>query len=477
MSAPGTPEGYGYVSGLKPRGLLICDTTRLVQTTGGEPSWVCTGTSGPQRLQSFVGEDLRRPFSRPAKATVLGTGNLLVVDTGNNRVVETDPAGRLVWPLDQLGYEYYTSSANTNLRLSRPADAWRYLEQREDAASGVHYNVYHTVIADTGNARVIDVETILVDPNNGFLRDGKQRHTVVAVTPSAVRLTGGERGTRIRYTSAQPIFDPASAVLNGYLCAAANLDQVLMVEAGSGVVNPAANTVPPSGNGTWARWAWLYDSAPTTAPHVSNQPLLFRAIKHVSLTRYENTLYLTVTCSRYDGRAGSAHPLAAAGPGVFEFRINVGGLPGTWGLIQALDSGSNASYDEPYWHFVAGAPGSIETDGYNYAGGTMRPITSIVTDAGTYRKRWFPVCAQRLMSGRHLIVNSLSQIENVTYGNLAAGAVSGVLGSHIFEVQTGATGDNNPYNDTYTMPTARSVPEPGQTWADPLSQPAYAEML
>jgi hypothetical protein len=475
---PATPTDYGFVSGLKPRRALVCDTTRLVMTTGTEPSWTCTGTSGPQRLQSFVGEDLRRPFSRPAKATQLGSGNLLVVDSGNNRVVEIDRAGRLVWPKDRLGFEYYTSSANSNLRLSRPADAYRYVTQETIPGGGATYNVWHTIIADTGNARVVDVQTVLVDPSAGYQHDGRQRHAVVTVTPSSLRLSGGTRAVRVRYTAAQPIFDPGSGELNGYLCAAANLSQVMVVEAGSGVVNPTANTISPSGNGTWARWAWLYDADPSAAPHVSDDPLLFRNIKHVEYVRYDDTQYVTVTCSRYDGRASAGgHALAAAGPGVFEFQMNVGGLAATWGLDQALDAGGVASWDEPYWHFVAGAPASVEADGYNYGGGVMRPITTIATDAANYRKRWFPVCAKRLMSGRHLIVNSLSQIEHVTHDNLGAASLGGVLGSHVFELESTGVGDNDPYNDLYTIPGDRSIPEPGQAWSDPISQPTYAEML
>jgi len=480
MSAPTTQSGYGFVSGLKPRRALVCDSTRLVMTTGAEPSWTCTGTSGPQRLQSFVGEDLRRPFSRPAKATQLGSGNMLVVDAGNNRVVEIDRAGRLVWPKDMLGFEYYTSSGNDNLRLSRPADAYRYVTQELiPGGGGATYTVWHTIIADTGNARVVDVQTVLVDPSAGYQADGRQRHVVVTVTPSGLRLSGGARATRVRYTAAQPIFDPASGILNGYLCAAANLSQVVVVEAGSGVVNPTSNSVPPSGNGTWARWAWLYDADPSDAADVSDDPLLFRNIKHVEYARYGDTQYVTVTCSRYDGRAraGSLHPLAAAGPGVFEFQMNVGGAAGTWGLIRALDSAGVASWDEPYWHFVAGAPASVEADGYNYGGGVMRPITTIVTDAGNYRKRWFPVCAKRLMSGRHLIVNSLSQIEQVTHDNLGTASLGGVLGSHVFELESAGVGDNDPYNDFYNIPGDRSIPEPGQAWSDPISQPTYAEML
>jgi len=85
------------------------------------------------------------------------------------------------------------------------------------------------------------------------------------------------------------------------------------------------------------------------------------------------------------------------------------------------------------------------------------------------------VCAKRLVSGRHLIVNSISALEHATPGNI--GDTSAALGSHIFQLETSNAGENNPYNDTYDIPGSRSVPEPGKpAWADPFNQPAYAEV-
>ncbi|MFW6437364.1 MAG: hypothetical protein ACOCZ7_00005, partial [Armatimonadota bacterium] len=52
MSSPDAPGiGPGYVSAMAPWRVLLCDTNRIVETTGSEPSWVCTGTSSPQRTQ------------------------------------------------------------------------------------------------------------------------------------------------------------------------------------------------------------------------------------------------------------------------------------------------------------------------------------------------------------------------------------------------------------------------------------------
>lgn len=476
-SAASQDTSYGYVSALAPWRVLLCDTDRIVETTGSEPSWVCTGTSSPQRAQSFVGEDLRRPFNRPARARRLHTGNILVVDSGNNRVVEIDRAGRLIWPLDQFGYEYYTSPDNHDLSLSRPADAYRYwdveaVDTDGDGTPDRNFGVVHTVIADTGNARVIDVETRFYDPAT-FVLDGRQRHTVRRLTPTYVRAgTGPRRFVRVRYVSAQPIFDPVNNNLIGYLCAASNLNQILVVAADQNhTVNPMSSVYTPNGSpgATWSYWAWLYDPDPTDSNYVSNRPLQFENIKHVEYRRYGSRIYVTITCSRYVGRAGSpAHPLAAEGPGVFEFIIDVSDAnPANWGLDE-MGTGAPWPTEDPHWYFV----------GADYRG---RPMTTITTAAGTpqqhdYDKRWFPVSALRLRSGDHLIVNSLSQIENATHHNIGAGAQQAVLGSHIFEVSTNLNNVADPTDDTHILRRDRSVPAPGETWADPFTQPTYAEV-
>jgi len=476
MATPMLGTGYGFVSAMKPRRLLIADNTRLVETTGSKPSWVCTATLSPQRGQSFVGEELRRPFSRPAKATRLANGNLLVVDTGNNRVVEMDRSGRVIWPLDPYGYEYYTSPDNHNLRLSRPADAHRFIIP---TAGGPEY---HTTIADTGNGRVIEVVTAIVN--------GQQQHDVYVKTPGRVRLnTTPTRYMRVRYTSAQPIYDPGNRWVIGYLCAAANLNQLMVVEnSAAKLINPPGSRLTPVGSSagsTWAYWAWLYDDDLSDASDLADDPLLFDNIKHAEYARYGGTIYLTVACSRYRGRAKAAtpHALADAGPGVFEFQIDVSDLsnPGTWGVLPALDRGGTASIEEPYWHFVGGTGAGADAYGYwyYYDGTGVAPLdmTHIETAAGIYRKRWYPVCAKRMADGRHLIVNSISAIEHATQPNIAAGEADTPLGSHVFQVETVNAGENNPYNDLYVIPASRSVPEPNQpAWADPFNQPAYAEV-
>ena len=511
MDAPNSDAiGYGYVSALKPWRVLIADSNRIVETTGSRPSWICTGTMSPQSAQSFVGEDLRRPFNRPAKAMHLPSGNVLVVDTGNHRVVEIDRAGRIVWPLDIHGYEYYTSQRNNNLKLSRPADAHRYEDYEGIDFTGNgdpdgYFPVLRTVIADTGNARVINITTRFMyqDPATGdWVRDGRQHHTVETVTPSYVRIRPERGPERVRYTSAQPIRDPENNAVVGYLCAASNLNQLLVVEAAEERrVNPFGDLLVQGGSGdgenvaTWAQWAWLYDHEPGSAPYVSNQGLIFENIRHAEYRRHGDTIYLTVTAGRYVGREGflycrdpeclerapanqfnpgdtcpdpacdgplhRQHHMAAAGAGVFEFAIDVSGGPDTWRLA------TTSSDDQPHWYFV----GRYETPASGLRTDYADDMTTIAAQGQTISKQWYPVSAQRLPSGRHLIVNSLNEIESFTPGNV--GDRSAVLGAHIFEVSTtpGATA----HDDVHDLEAERSVPAPGEVWADPFTQPAYAE--
>lgn len=457
--------GPGYVSALAPWRVLICDTNRIIETTGSEPSWVCTGTSSPQRTQAFIGEDLQRPFSRPAKATRLQNGTILVVDSGNHRVVEIDRAGRVVWPLDMFGYEYYTSPDNRDLKLSRPADAHRYYEYETGPLTGRRLLVLHTVIADTGNARVIDIETRFHHPETE-VPDGRQRHTVNVLTPTYVRTGTTERGyDRVRYISAIPLRDPDNDAVIGYLCAASNLNQLLVVMAGNRVVNPFAGVTTPGGSGaTWAYWAWLYDADPTDGENVSNQPLQFENIKNVDLRRIGDTIHVAVTATRYLGRSGEdLHPLAAEGAGVFEFRIDVSAAdPADWALHE-MGTGADWPTADPHWFFV----------GRQYKG---RPMTTISTDAGDYDKRWYPVSSQRLSGDTVLITNSLSLIESATHENIGAGVRDTVMGSHIFEVETNDQGDGDPTNDTHWLNPERSIPAPGTMWTDPFTQPAHARI-
>ena len=507
-TASAAPQ-LGFVAALAPKRTLICDTTRVIEAIGGAPARVWLGAQAPRATEDPIadaGTPIPQPFNRPAKATRLGVSSAmplgqgdhtLVVDTGNNRVVEIDVRGNIVWPLDRArvfnganpvrdyDVDYWTApdySDNrpnpTKLHLSRPTDAWRYITTWEDnytydAALGTYVPgtdgtpeiTYHTAIADAGHARVVDLATVylpMVVPGGGSQLVEYHRARILTPTQARVATTTAQLG-RLEYTSAQPIFDPRDAEnCIGYLCAVPNLNQLVILENGTRSVNPLTTTVIPSrtgdrvaGDPTWAYWAWLYTVGTTL------NPLIFDNIRHAEYSVAGTRVYVTVAASRYRGRMTpqASAPAAAVmrGPGVFEFALTADpNAPGNWAQIAG-----NPSPDDPIWAFM-------QTDYTNSAAYRMAYyVLPGPSGPQVVQKAFDPSCATRLPDGRHIIATLAPFIENLTHTN-AKGLSGTSLGSEVFEVVT--QGGAN-YVDARNV-----IPDPrGTDWPDPLNQPSYAE--
>ena len=557
------PPG-GFASALTPIRTVITDNERIVETVGSEPDWECTGTRTLDPAWANTDAELnaayplnvpttRRPFSRPAKAVRLtradflatyvtttgvvqphktptydpeglfppaaipdgtvwpppesgvGPGNYLVVDTGNNRVVEVDRKGRQVWPLanyplppagvdtrrpgDGVGFDLYTHPTNDILDLDGPTDAYRYMMW--NAPAGV-WEMY-TVIADPGHYRVVNVVTTFdLSPSTGAVL---QTHAVHIVTPPLVKATTGPRKgefIRIAYTRAQPLFHPYDGSVIGYLCAANNLHELLVVEAGTQRVNPAGSdplpclaTTPAGNNGTWAILSWLYEMD-TDGDPTNDERLIFENIRDsrvaIDHDEYGNRyLFLTVVCGQYRGPLGNpanatGMPFAGAGAACVEFRVGSPVFdimnPATWVLLP-----SDAGAPIPYWsyteaNYVAGPLGHIWTPPGEGAGG------SLVT------KAFAPVSAQRLSGGRHLIANSRGVIEDLVHPNVptatnaATFATPPSLAAEVFEVETqyDPAAPNDPSTQTHIIDLHKVIPDPWlEDWTDPINQPSFAQ--
>lgn len=531
-------EGVGFVSSLKSESTYICDDTRILQVVGQRPVWVAHGTLSPtshERADIYRRKDERTaiPFNRPGKVLPLSNGNLLVVDTGNNRVVEIDRDGVVKWPLVNLDldrdgradpdhqYDYYTvpdeellaAGSTTDLRLDSPSDVFRYYTV-EDQDRDYVYNsvngdllpgtVAHTVIADSGNGRVIDVITRVQQDGNGVRF---QTHEVHVKTPSHVKPSGSTTPLqRIAYTTARPIFDPSQTSNDdgviypviGYLCAASDLHQLVVVEEGSKAINPFSTSTPRGGTaGTDWKWlAWLWDEDVDDGGVAAPNPLIFRNIRDVQTSYEGGDFYLTVTCGQFAGRmsqvqANEPSPLAARGDGVFEFVVDIGGAPGSWRLVSATDDGGNALADTPVWYMTR------EDFLYSYPGtGQRRDLTNIrYVDVGgnSYWQTmpWFPVAARRLPTDnrpmdangdgnieryhRHLIVNHAGMTANMTRATVDDITPPAVLGPSVMVVQTNDADDNYPGNDTLDIDVRHVIPNPYDfDWPDPLAQPTSA---
>ncbi len=502
----------GYVSALRNPRTLICDRHRILKTAAWEPDLMLTGTTAHLQgeayylsldgTQSVVGP--AQVFNSPAKATGLPNGNILIVDTSNDRVVEVDQRGKQVWPLDPAGNDLYASSYNTGLSLNEPSDAYRfYFYNTAPVPAGPARMEAHTVIADTGNRRVIRVITWTEVVGSKLV----QNHQVIVESPAVVPqivLPGKTlHFVELEYTKAQPIFDwnwdPASGTtqrLMGYLCTAANLHTPVVIEARTRVVDPPASSVPPTDGalpGTWPTnaptttdWSflsWLYD--PNGDGDYSDR-LMFDNLKDIKWSRERNTGYVTITASNYPGWPGA--PATAEPPGVWEF--SVGLTPG--GAPAAAPIWGGAGVGSPTWFFT----------GYDYhydstlpqsKPNNFRPETNILINPGAdgvwrapepydetsadkdiiLPKHWEPVACQRLNDGDHLIVNRGPNIEGLTHyemPNRRPGPTS--LGSEVFEVRT------IPTTGVHYLVPESFIPAPRERdWTDPFNQPSYAERL
>ncbi|HEY3397103.1 MAG TPA: hypothetical protein VGM19_05520 [Armatimonadota bacterium] len=419
----------GWVSCLTPSRTLVCDGNRLVEVTGQDRTWTLTGSQCWVYGRTAPEPKLATPFNRPAKAAVLTENSFLVVDTGNNRVIIVDRQGNQIWPLDEEGNDYYSSPAraaggNANLALSQPADAWRFTDSA---------NVVHTVIADTGHNRVLDVVTTYAL--------GVQTHTVTEVTPEFVRPPWDPtHSLKLRYVRAQPIFDPANNNLIGYLCAASNVDRVVVVEAGTKAVDPDPTTTPVGGTRPWSDWSGLYDLA--AGPRFPN-------LRHLEYFRFGDNTYVAVV-------AGGILPPGANRPGA----AGAVDLDGVW--VWQMDAAGPVPGGGPFgsvWSYTA-------TD---YATKTGA-FGTVATAAGVYGKRFYPVCAKLLypgpvFGGRVLITNYTGVVENLARENV--GSTGSGLYGELFEVSGDAAKG---------LRDSRIIPDPlGEDWNDPLNQPTYAE--
>lgn len=153
---------------------IIADNYRLLEVDqGGRAQWAAAGTnvvdpSNPSSdlVLNFPGEDdkvqtvtnyLQQPLSRVSKVRRVAGDRWLVCDTGNNRVIEMDRQGNVVWQYPDsdianldIGEQYWTVTPESE-RLLMPKDARRYSWQVDNT----YYEL--TLIADAGNYRVVEI--------------------------------------------------------------------------------------------------------------------------------------------------------------------------------------------------------------------------------------------------------------------------------------------------------------------------------
>jgi hypothetical protein len=184
----GSVAGVGGVAGLESPETVIADTDRLLAADAGGRALTVQDAAWHMRPETTPGlggipinysyADMTfDSLNRPARVRTLPNGNLLVVDSGAGSVVELDGARQVVWryPNDDPAADRGGMTAE-QARLLDPSDAQRYYYQQSvtladvfdpegliQAGSKVRVEWETTLIADTGNYRVLEVARPLVN--------------------------------------------------------------------------------------------------------------------------------------------------------------------------------------------------------------------------------------------------------------------------------------------------------------------------
>ncbi|MBW3622460.1 MAG: PQQ-binding-like beta-propeller repeat protein [Armatimonadetes bacterium] len=93
-----------------------------------------------------------RTLSHPGAVLRMSSTNFLVADTGNNRVVEVDRSGTVLWELTQFADPYNILGGSEPLTLNSPTDVQRWTRTLPNGAVEIH-----TLIVDNGNHRVLEI--------------------------------------------------------------------------------------------------------------------------------------------------------------------------------------------------------------------------------------------------------------------------------------------------------------------------------
>ncbi|MCB8933625.1 MAG: hypothetical protein H6534_09300 [Chthonomonadaceae bacterium] len=165
--------------GFSRQDFLVCDEGRLLKVDpSGNPLWTSDTT-----LNSGIALDVNaagnaRPLVRPTKAYPVGQNGTLIVDTGANRVVRIDSAGREVRSIEALSldptYRPEGFQANESELLRQPRDVLTYTTYESSPplsnSRPLEYWV-HYLIADSGNNRLVElIDRYDVDPATRRIR-------------------------------------------------------------------------------------------------------------------------------------------------------------------------------------------------------------------------------------------------------------------------------------------------------------------
>ncbi|HEY0868011.1 MAG TPA: hypothetical protein VGE01_11560 [Fimbriimonas sp.] len=237
--------------------IVIADQGRIARIDGaGNLVWSTDSTTSAGSAGELAA-GRAKPLVRPTRAYTLSGNDMLVVDSGANRVVRMSQNGLEMRAIDGFVLDPNVRPAsyqpNDPLTLNTPMDAVTYAEYRQRPAAGaevtgqqlVEYWV-HTVVADTGNRRIVDIVDRYETDTQGRIGAPIQLGVLVWQSPANVS------GRNFTYTSlvAVPFVDPTTgASRRVYIAGIGNATQT---RAGAGLDQPVGggtDLVPAGNNG------------------------------------------------------------------------------------------------------------------------------------------------------------------------------------------------------------------------------------
>ncbi len=196
------------------------DSTTRRTVAGGElPVYDANGNPVPTNPPGLPNQgrivEERKPISRPSTVRRLGPGDMLIADTGNNRVVRVDRSGRVLWNLERVSDPFRILASGDPETLNSPMDVqvWTAINY-DNSGTPTGYEV-HYLIADAGNFRLIEVVDFFDQAGRIRVLDtpeGRERGQHVLVWTTR---TGSREGRRLRYQSVQRFV--GSDTVNGTL--------------------------------------------------------------------------------------------------------------------------------------------------------------------------------------------------------------------------------------------------------------------
>lgn len=244
---------------------IVADEGRIVRfDPSGNAIWSSDASFASGQSTDTGGASTIKPMVRPTRAYPFGDRGLVVVDSGGNRIIRLDYAGRETRSLEgfKLDPNFMPADMGQNdpLTLRDPKDVLVYTTVESGgnpftAAVGTEYWI-HYFIADSGNKRLLeiidrysyDVATRRVgDPITYNVNGVPERALGVLYWHSPQYLSG----KNFDYNSLSRVFVPDNTPNGGHYVYAAGLGTTMPTRADVGLDAPAGNALraPGDGNG------------------------------------------------------------------------------------------------------------------------------------------------------------------------------------------------------------------------------------